>query len=255
MLSSERHDQILRTVIGRPALSVEQACDLTGASPATIRRDFSELADRGLLQRVRGGVKAVQSDAMVPFALREHAYSREKEALARRAAQLLQPNDVVIIDGGTTTYHLADCLPHFPLRVITNSLRLASVLDSAGRRRDGMEIFLAGGYLYPNSALLVGPGAQASLAQYRAGWAFLSVGGISEGGLSNTNELVVETERRMIDSADRVAILADPSKIGRNAMCHVCNLDAIDLLITNRSPQTAGPLDRIRAVGVEVIAV
>ncbi len=197
----------------------------------------------------------MQGDDMIPFALREVQYSDAKEALAGRAAKLLNPGDAVIVDGGTTTFHLASCLPSFPLHIITNSLRLASVLDEKSRHHKGLEVFLTGGYLYPNSGLLVGPGAQSSLAQYHARWAFLSVGGLTTDGLFNTNELVVETERRMIASAERVAVLADASKINRHAMCQVCTLDEIDCLVTNHSEENSDTLKRFEDAGVEVIRV
>jgi len=141
------------------------------------------------------------------------------------------------------------------LRIITNSLRLASRLDDILGEHPDLEVFLTGGLLHPMSGLLVGAGAQASLAQYHATWAFLSVGGLTGDGLFNTSEQVVESERMMIARSDRVAVLADHSKIGRHAMCHVCGLDAIDLLITDQQPSSAAARRKLHELGLEIMAV
>jgi DeoR/GlpR family transcriptional regulator of sugar metabolism len=253
MNTSERDDRILAALAEKNFLSVEEAAVLTKSSLATVRRDFQRLSDARRVQRVRGGARAVKNEPMTPFALREVQYSREKEMLARAAAELLSPNDVLIIDGGTTTFHLGRCLPDIPLRIITNSLRLASVLDEQSRTRTGLEVYLTGGFLYPNSGLLVGPGAQASLAQYHANWALLSVGGVTEEGFFNTSEVVVETERRMIEHADRVAVLADHSKVEKRSMCLVCPLSDVDCLITDPHPATAAALRRLSNGGLQII--
>ena len=252
MTTMERHDRIVRAIGRQPVLALRDAMTLTGASEPTVRRDFAALADAGVVRRVRGGVRAVEAVGMTPFALREMTYSDEKQRIARAACALLGPNDVVFIDGGTTTFHLAACLPVFPLRVVTNSIRLADALDEQARRRGGLEIFLTGGFVHPGSGLLVGPGAVASIAAYRAHWAFLSVGGITVAGLSNTNEQVVESERRMIAHADRAAVLADHSKLARHAMCHVCPLAEIDVLVTDRAVADETTAQALMANGVEV---
>jgi DeoR/GlpR family transcriptional regulator of sugar metabolism len=253
MNTSERDDRILALLSEKSFLSVEEAAGLTKSSLATVRRDFQRLSDDKRIQRIRGGARPIRSEPMTPFALREVQYSREKESLARAAAELFSPNDVLIVDGGTTTFHLGRCLPDIPLRIITNSLRLASVLDEQSRTHAGLEVYLTGGFLYPSSGLLVGPGAQASLAQYHAQWALLSVGGVSDDGFFNTSEVVVETERRMIEHADRVIVLADHSKIDKRSMCQVCPLADVDYLITDPHPASAAALRRLAATGLEII--
>ena len=101
------------------------------ASPATIRRDFTELAASGKAERVRGALRKIASESgkMPPFALREIRLSKEKAAMAEFAVTLLKPGDVLIIDGGTSTFQMAHFLPDFSLKIITNSVRLAMFLD------------------------------------------------------------------------------------------------------------------------------
>jgi len=254
MIQAERTQRIIEYLSGSEILSVEEAIRRLGASPATVRRDFAKLAREGAVRRVRGGVRLARpAPGEIPsFELREILHHREKQAIAARAAQLLRPGDVAIIDGGTTTAMLGASIPDIPLRIITNSVRLTTVLEAhhAGSR---LEIYLTGGILYPHARLLLGPAAKASVSQYHAHWAFLSVGGITEAGIFNTNELVVEVERAMIDSAERVVILADASKIGRHAMCTVCGLERIHMMITDARPEEHTLLARISEAGVQVI--
>ena len=145
-MKSTRQEQIVRLISERGTISVEQASAEVDASPATIRRDFNDLAERGLVERVRGGVRTSEPGLMVPFAVREIQQVDEKLLIARRAAQLMSPGDVVFIDGGTTTLQLAACLPLIPLRIITNSLRFAGEIERRTQQRTLWEVFLTGGF-------------------------------------------------------------------------------------------------------------
>jgi len=254
MLQSERQDRILGYLLEHDYLTVPEAAKVFQASPATVRRDFDELAGRQLVRRVHGGIRPAgkQIQGMEPFSLRELRFSQEKNALAREAVKRLESGNVVFIDGGTTTFHLGLCLPEIDLRVITNSVRLARVLEEKNPVTANWEIYVTGGYLYPKSGILLGPSAEAGLGQYHADWAFLSVGGVTAAGISNTNELVVESERVMMRNSEKVAVLADHSKLGKNAMCHVCGLGEIDLLITDAWPQDETILQAVKEQGVEL---
>lgn len=253
MMKSQRQDLILRAVAESGVLSVEQAMVRCHASQATVRRDFNELASDELVERVRGGIRSPSTGGAVPFAVREIQQVTQKLAIAERASHLLSAGDVVFVDGGTTTLQLASCLPDLPLRIITNSLRLAASIENHAMAQSRWEIFLTGGYLFPGSGLLVGPSAQAGLAQYHADWALLSAGGITSDGVFNANEHVVESERVMIGNADRVAILADHTKLGRHAMCHIAGLDDVDVLVTDQSPSESAHLASIAERDVEVL--
>jgi DeoR/GlpR family transcriptional regulator of sugar metabolism len=150
---------------------------------------------------------------------------------------------------------LASLLPDFPLRIVTNSVRLVALLEEQRQNHPRLDIYVTGGILFPHSGLLLGRSAQASVSQYYAQWAFLSVGGITDSAIFNTNELVVEVERAMIRSAEKVVILADHSKIGKQALCSSIGLDEIDILITDDLPENDHVLQKIENAGVQVIRV
>lgn len=254
-MKSHRQDQILKAVSEAGVLSVEQAMACCNSSQATVRRDFNELAAEELVERVRGGIRLNPNDSSPPFAVREIREAEQKKEIATRAVSLLSAGDVLFVDGGTTTLQLADCLPPVPLRIITNSLRLAAAIENHAMARSRWEIFLTGGYLFPGSGLLVGPNAIAGLGHYHASWAFLSAGGVNSQGVFNDNEHVVESERVMIANADKVAVLADSTKLGRHAMCHIASLAEIDVLVTSERPDDPEFLASIESDGVQLMSV
>lgn len=253
MNAHERHERIIQAVAQNKTLSVRRAMGLTGASEITIRRDFTRLAGNGSVERFHGGIGLPAGEKMSSFAFRKIRFSDEKAAIAKYAASLLKPGDTIFVDGGTTTCHLAAFIPDIPLSIFTNSLRFVDAMESRKGFSSRQEIHLTGGLLYPKSGLLVGPGVLQGLQQYHAKWAFISVGGITEQGLYNTNERVVEAERSMIKHADQVVVLADHSKIGNYAMCAVCGLEQVDILITDADPKRSTLLPLFEKEGITIL--
>jgi DeoR/GlpR family transcriptional regulator of sugar metabolism len=233
----ERQRSIISLVERQGDLTVDEACRTLGISPATVRRDFVELARRGALEKTWGGVKRSHSSSpsgdMLPSSVRESLNSSEKERIAREACELVQDGDVLIIDGGTTTLCMALHLANRPVRILTNSILIAHRIDSLRSVTGGAEVFLTGGFLYPGSGLLVGPEAVQSLEQYHARWAFLSVGGLDAEGGTNTNHLVVESERTMIRMATEVVVVADSAKWRRKEMVRAFAWSGVTTLVTD----------------------
>ena len=233
----ERQRAIASLVDRQGDLTVEEACRTLGISPATTRRDFVELTNRGLVEKTWGGVKrpATRSPAadMLPSSVRESLNATEKERIAHAACRLIQDGDVLVIDGGTTTLCMAPHLANRPVRILTNSILIAHRIDSLRSVTGGAEVFLTGGFLYPGSGLLVGPEAVQSLSQYHARWAFLSVGGLDAEGGTNTNHMVVESERAMIRVAESIVVVADSSKWKRREMVRAFTWSEVDILVTD----------------------
>jgi DeoR/GlpR family transcriptional regulator of sugar metabolism len=254
MIPLERHERILEHLNTHRFLNADQAHALLGASPATIRRDFNELADRGLAQRTRGGLRRLDfvEDGALPYAFRAGRYAEEKERIARRAAELLEPGETVFVDGGTSTHHLARHLPSIPLTFITNSLRLAPVLAERSTPSAPVRVILSGGTLHAEAGLLMGPQAVRTLSDYLADWAFISPGGLNERGLYNTNEDVAALERVMIANARQTAVLAHPGKLGRTALCRVAGLETITRLITVQGAPGAPMKAALETAGVKI---
>jgi len=241
MRTTLRSREILELLDEIGQLSVTDVCTRLALSPATARRAFAKLAAEGLAEKVWGGLmrrhqSSAPGDDMVPSTRREKLNAEAKETIARHAALLVKDGDVVAIDGGTTTLRLSSYLANRPIRILTNSILVAHRIEQLRNGARSAEVFLTGGFVYPGSGLLVGPQAVANLREYHSRWAFLSVGGLDARGATNTNQLVVESERAMIEQTENAVILADHSKWDHCDMIRQCDWSEISCLITDQKP-------------------
>lgn len=254
-----RQRQILDLLTSHPELSVEEACTRLGASPATVRREFVQLAADGRVEKTWGGIRA-KTEALSPvgppaFAKRLSENAAEKRAIAQAAAALLSDGDVVMIDGGTTTYQLCEFIALKRLRIITNSLVIAQAVDRIKGGQRGAEVYLTGGILQPESGIVAGPPAEAFLRRYHANWAFLGAAGVDAKTATNYNEAVLASEHLMIQQSSRIAILVDHTKLGQQAMCGLCPLSKVDRVITGKSAVSARIVRGLARAKIEIIAV
>jgi DeoR/GlpR family transcriptional regulator of sugar metabolism len=247
----QRLRHLLDLLAARGELSVDEACDLTASSPATIRRAFAELAQSSEVEKTWGGIRSIDAirTAIAPpaFAKRLANQAAEKRAIAQAAAELISEGETVMIDGGTTTYQLAEFISGKRIRVITNSLVIAQAIDQFQGSKRGAEVLLCGGALQPESGIVAGPATEAFLKRYRADWLFLSCAGIDPERVTNYEEAVLASERLMIENCSKIALLADHTKLGRKAMCTLCPTRKLDYLIVGKNAAAASlrPIERL----------
>jgi len=259
MNQRDRFKAIIDFLDTQQEMNVNEGCLHTGVSPATIRRDFQELAKKGLVNKVWGGITGKLgggiNHAMLPVAIRETKYAGEKRKIAEKAASLVRDGDVVIIDGGTTTLAMAPFLANRNIKIITNSILLAHQVYKDRDTTTGAEVFLTGGLLFPDSGLLVGPQTSENIRQFYATLGFLSVGGIDRATASNTDQLIVANEKAIIEQSEQTIVLADHSKFGIKDMCKICDIKELNMLITDKHRSTIEYVKEIRNAGVEVFEV
>ncbi len=257
MHKNDRQRAILAYLEENPILTVEDAISVYNASPATIRRDFAQLIAKGVVMRGPNEIRRLDVDAGVdkPIALREITFREEKDAIARQAAKLLRNEDVVFIDGGTTTQTMAKFLPALNLKIVTTCIRIAERLLEKSRNSPELEIFMPGGILSAQSYVLYGPQTAKHIESYRADWAFIGVDGIDDANLYSVNELIASGQTAMIENSERIVLLADHSKFGHRSMVKTVRLDKRFLIITNEHEENRDMIDRIRLTGAEVIVV
>ena len=233
MLSAERRELILRVLREGRFAAVGAIAALARSSEATVRRDLALLESAGRVRRVRGGAELIDEPASAsgqpPFERRKEFLRETKRRIARAAAALCADGETVMIDGGSTTYQMAEFLGARGLQVITNSFAIAERLAAM----PGCTIILNGGILYPESQLVLDPFGGDMFANYTASKAFMGVYGIDETGATNTEMLLIKTERAMIDRARELVILADSSKFDRRGSLFLCGFDRIRVLITD----------------------
>ena len=249
MLVDQRRQEIVQIAEKEGFVSMTQLVERIGASESTIRRDLEFLDGIGQIRRTRGGAAYV-GESLAPFDVRRTKARHEKERIAQAAAKLVEPGETVLLDGGTTTLEVARELVGRPLQVVTNSIPIVNVLVNSPQT----ELIVIGGFLYPKTGVNLGPIAVAALKSIHARRLFVSVGGITEAGLFNSNALLVETETQMIEAAEELVVVSDSSKLGHSALAHLCALDVVDRLVVD-SGITEEWREIVRRAGVELIVV
>jgi DeoR family transcriptional regulator, fructose operon transcriptional repressor len=229
--------------------SLDDIANQVHASISTVRRDLTVLEVAGTVRRTHGGARIVtpRSDEFT-FSARDTHQLNEKEAIGRACAELVLPNQAVIMDAGTTVYHVARYLePKLP-QVITNSLPVANLFASANR----LEVVVSGGVIYPRLGVLVGPMAVEAFSRIHADVAIMSGGGLTLDGISNSHGLLIDIQRAMIHAARKVIFCFDHTKFGRQSVLPLCQLDCVDAIVT----ESAAPADLVsslRARGIDVV--
>jgi len=228
---------------------LEELAGEVDASPSTVRRDLSVLEASGAVQRTHGGARIVspKSDEFT-FSTRDTHQLAEKEQIGRACAELLAPNQTVIIDAGTTVYHVARYLESKTPQIITNSLPVANLFASANR----LEVVVSGGVIYPRLGVLVGPLAVEAFSKIHADVAIMSAGGITLEGVTNSHGLLIDIQRAMIKAAKKVIFCFDHTKFGRQSVSPLCGLECIDTIVTD----SGAPVDLVeglRAREIEVV--
>ncbi|MFJ7077163.1 DeoR/GlpR family DNA-binding transcription regulator [Streptomyces sp. NPDC098781] len=247
MLAERRHQLILRALRAGGPAAVTDLSEQLGVSPATVRRDLLKLEEDGLLTRVHGGAVVEEGDQ--PFAEVAGVRVAEKDAIAERAAAMIQDGQSVLLDIGTTAFRLARRLHGRRLTVITSNLVVYEELADD----DGIELVLLGGMVRREYRSLVGFLTEDNLRQLHADWLFLGTSGVRPGGhVMDTTVVEVPVKRAMIKASDRIVLLADAAKFPGHGMAKVCGPEDLDVVVTN-APVDTVTHSSLQEAGVEVV--
>ena len=250
MTAEERRHRIEEHLQQVEFASLEELSQRVGVSASTVRRDLTALEAGGSLKRTHGGARILnpKTDEFI-FSSRDTRQLSEKEAIGKACAELIQPNQSVIIDAGTTCYHVARHLEGKPLQIITNSLPVANLFAAATR----VELVSSCGVIYPRLGVLVGPLAVETFSKkIHADVAVMSGGGITPDGITNSHGLLIDIQLAMIRAAHRVIFCLDHTKFGRQSVLPLCDLDSVDAIVTD-SGAPADLVQALRARSLEVI--
>lgn len=259
MHSNEREDIILGLIAAKGFVSFRELESLLDGSPATIRRDLERLASEGKLVRLRGGAKGAgeaEPNALapnlhlagVPFHENIGRNRSAKEAIGSAAAALCQPGEGVMIDGGSTTLQMCPHLAGLNLQVLTNSLHIVSALIN----QVGTRILVPSGAVFPEQSIILSVFGEDGMPRFHAPKLFMGAASIGPQGLMQADIVLVAAERRLIDRAEEIIVLADASKFNAPSGNVVCDLAEIDTLITDASLSDEART-MLQAAGVRVI--
>ena len=233
MSKAQRQQQILDRLYTVGQVYVDKLADLFGTSKDTIRRDLEELERNGILRRVYGGAVPAKT-RILSTVQRRHLDREEKYAVAKKAVDLLQPDTLIAIDGGTTNTIFASLIPHsMPLRVVTNSFLVAESLQKHPR----VEMFFLGGRYNVESQTTVGETVFSQLENYYFDHCFLGVYAIdAEQGLSSPYPYDDETsvKQYLVKHSAQVTFMAACAKLDRKANYIICGLHDVTHIICKR---------------------
>ncbi|RQV10892.1 DeoR/GlpR transcriptional regulator [Burkholderia cenocepacia] len=249
MLTTQRKKAILDALTRDGQVLAAELSVQFGVSEDTVRRDLRELAAEGLLQRVHGGALPA-SPAIAPFAQREALETTEKRRIARRAAQMIAPGQVAIVDGGTTSALLVSQLPaDLRATIVTHSPSVAVALAA----HPSIDVILIGGRLYKHSIVAVGAAAMEGIARIHADLYFMGVTGVHPvAGLSTGDFEEAAIKRALAERAAETVVLASQSKLRAASQFVIGDLTLAQTIVVEK--ETDAALTKpIEAAGVTVV--
>ncbi|MCM3702139.1 DeoR/GlpR family DNA-binding transcription regulator [Paenibacillus macerans] len=230
MSQIRRYEKIMEILLTNKEVTVAELSETLGVTGKTIREDLAKLEEQGLLVRVHGGAVLAQGDQFGILPSREPLakHAEEKAEIARKALLHIEADDIIALDGGSTTLEIARRLDNRPLTVITNDVYIIGELAV----KDQIRLVVPGGYRVRN--MLAGPEAAAYVKQLNIQKAFISATGIHpEHGLSIYTGDLIGLKRAMIETARETIAVMNHQKFGQTALRTFASLKELSRIITD----------------------
>ncbi|MCS4243729.1 DeoR family ulaG and ulaABCDEF operon transcriptional repressor [Rhizobium sp. BIGb0125] len=253
MHESERHRIILSAIQEKPVVTVQDIAELTDASEATIRRDIASLHVQGKLRRVRGGAEAVHPPqlgnlAARPFRVSESVNIDKKRTIARKAVDLCDDGDAIIINGGTTTFQMVHYMSARRLQVMTNSFAIAEHLVKHSK----CNVSVPGGAIYRDQSLILSPFDNDAIRNFYARRIFIGAQGVGALGIMESDALVIQSEQKLMRQAEELIVMIDSSKFRKRSSLILCPLENVSTIITDEGvPDDAARM--VEDAGIKLI--
>ncbi|MCM1134098.1 MAG: DeoR/GlpR family DNA-binding transcription regulator [Clostridium sp.] len=247
LFAEERQEQIVALLNKNSKLLVPELCEHFQVSPATIRSDLRQLASKGRLKRTHGGAIPINKTLFEPSTDDKKIYNAEKkQAIAQLAAELIEDDDTIAIDAGSTMMELAKKLTKKRnLTIVVNDLNIALFLE----QQSNANIIMLGGNLRRRQQCTVGPITLSTLVSLNVDKVFLATNAFSpEKGFMTPDMNQAEVKKAMLKSAAEKIVLCDSSKIGKISFVKFAGLHEIDKLITDAqiTPENRRYLDELQ---------
>ena len=232
-----RQSDIVERARREGRVEVDDLARAFNVSPQTIRKDLNDLCARKLLQRIHGGAVFPSTVSNIAYLSRRNMASGAKQAIARKAAALINDDASLILNIGTTTEQVAEQLKrHNGLLVITNNLNVTNILADA----PGINLMVAGGMVRKSDGGIVGSSAMDMFRQFKVDFAVIGVSAIDEdGSLLDFDHREVQVTKTILAQARTKILVADAMKFNRRAPALVSNLAELDIFITDQTPPQA----------------
>ncbi len=247
MIPYERREQLLAYLSNHQNATIRELTKTLYVSEASVRRDLVLLEQEGLIRRTWGGVILNQNQkGVVPLSLRDGDHAAAKEAIARRAAELVHDGDIIMMDASSTVRRMMRYLAdRKDLTVITNNLRILNECEAPGIR-----IYSTGGLYNRKNHALVGSHAIETVRRLSADVCFFSSQGMTEEGeITDASEEETALRRAMLGRCRQQYFLCDESKVGKRYLFTLCHRDDLTDVVSNTENPTKAKqeLDKNRA--------
>jgi DeoR/GlpR family transcriptional regulator of sugar metabolism len=230
------------------SVTVQELTQRLKVSEVTIRKDLTFLGEMGNLVRTRGGARLAEDIAQLRgIQLREEERLAEKRRIAERARDLVNEDDTIYIDSGSTCALFARLLRDMNLRIVTNSLDVMNAVADA----PGISLLCVGGSYRKEAGSFIGPIAMETLKGLQIQTCFIGTTGLSAAGIfSSQNVLEADLKGRVLGISRRRIVLADSSKFAKEAFAVFARPHDVDILVTDAL--TDG-MRGLSALGIEVL--
>lgn len=231
VLTEERHSFILKRLKENKIVKSQELMKALQCSESTIRRDLSQLEEKGQLVRVHGGAKrAYQLEEELSDSEKSSKSIQEKRAIGELAASLVKENDVIFLDAGTTTMAMIEFLSEKNITVVTNGVVHASLLAD-----HAVQTFLLGGRVKQSTKAMVGAASLQDLTNYQFNKAFLGMNGIDlDYGLTTPDPEEGILKRTALNQSAMTYVLADDSKWEKVTFSKVADIEEATIITNNR---------------------
>jgi DeoR family transcriptional regulator of aga operon len=250
----ERRKYILNEITNQGQVFIHELSKRFIVSEVTVRNDLEQLEKKKMLFRVRGGAIKYEGNVVVEQGLSEKSRlnHEEKSRIGKKAAEMINDGETIILDSGTTTMEIAKHLPSLNnITVITNALNIVNQLVN----HPGVKVMMPGGNLQRSSLSLIGPLAEKNLKNFFVDKMFLGVDGIDTRHGAYTPDLEeAHINEIMIQIAREVILVADSSKFSRRSLAYICGIESIHIVITDDGI-TEDDRRRLKDAGVRLVIV
>ncbi len=247
-----RLDEMESMILKEGTISLKELSNTFEISLNTVRTDIEAITRRGRVKKVYGGVRAVMSDnELLDYRIREDKRIYIKQEICKKAADLVNDGDIIFIDSGTTTIHLTDYLKEKKnVKIVTNNIVVISKLLG----NDNISVIGIGGVVRNKTMSFASSESLLLLKQYNIQKAFMAATAVNiKNGVMNSSFDERAVKMLAVEKAEQVYVLADSSKFDKSALLTYCDLDQLNLIITDG--ENKAYIDKLRKQGVNVLQI
>jgi len=246
---TKRIGNIEKYIYINKTVTLDQLCEEFKVSKNTIRRDIDELASKGLVKKIYGGVTIPDTQSMKPFEERSISNLGLKQYIAKKAASLVNDGEIIFIDSGTTTFPMVEFIQKKNITILTNNIEVIIKCIP----HSNINVISLSGMLDRKALSFTGSTAVDVLQQYNISKAFLAATGISsKNGATNSSPAETAIKKTAIERSVKRYLLVDHTKFEVSSLVTYAQFDKLDAIITDQYPDKELE-NAILSAGCEII--